>query len=150
MRFITGPSGAKKYVEDAKTTSKTAEPSCHMPVRFRIHLSIGGAAMTAVNPNIKPVSAIIEPTPFPSARPGVPMNAAITDTKASGAVVPRLSIVAPITIFGSLVFKARFTVPSISQLALFDNRAMINAITISRPQRGKSEKMEARRFSSIK
>jgi len=78
------------------------------------------------------------------------MNAAITDTKASGAVVPRLSIVAPITIFGSLVLTARLTAPSISQSAPLDNRAMTDAIMISRPQRGKFEKMEARELSSMK
>ena len=41
-----------------------------------------------------------EPTALPSARPGDPSTAARTDTAASGAVVPRLTMVAPTTIGG--------------------------------------------------
>ncbi len=42
---------------------------------------------------------MIEPTPFASARPGSPFQAAVTDTAASGEVVPRLTTVAPMMIF---------------------------------------------------
>ena len=39
---------------------------------------------------------MIEPTPLPSDSPPLPFIAAVTDTNASGLVVPRLTTVAPI------------------------------------------------------
>jgi hypothetical protein len=49
-----------------------------------------------ISPKIRLVSAIMEPTPLPRARPGLPNQAAITETKASGIVVPSEIIVAPL------------------------------------------------------
>jgi len=49
-----------------------------------------------VSPKIRPVFAIIDPMPLPRARPGLPNQAAITETKASGIVVPSEMIVAPL------------------------------------------------------
>ena len=54
--------------------------------------------MMIARPRISPVSAMIDPTALPSARPGAPCNAANTLTDASGRVVPMLTMVAPISI----------------------------------------------------
>ena len=47
------------------------------------------------------MSAMIEPTALPSARPGAPCSAANTLTDASGSVVPMLTMVAPISMVGT-------------------------------------------------
>ena len=44
---------------------------------------------------------MIEPTELPSANPGAPCTAASTLTAASGSVVPTLTTVAPMSIFGT-------------------------------------------------
>ena len=56
----------------------------------------------------------------------------MTETNASGRVVPSETTVAPMTILGSPVRWARSTTPSIIQSAPLDNRAMQTAMMISR------------------
>ena len=51
-------------------------------------------------PRIKPVSQMTDPTALPMASAGLPWSAASTETTASGRVVPRLTIVAPIRTLG--------------------------------------------------
>jgi hypothetical protein len=79
-------------------TSSVAAPTCTQPVRFRIKRFTGTRVNRQVKPNISPVSAIMDPTPLPRARPGFPIQAAITETTASGMVVPKETMVAPMTI----------------------------------------------------
>ena len=67
----------------------------------------------AASPIIKPVSAIIEPTALPSAKSGLPLSAANTETDTSGNVVPSDTIVAPIIAFGILIFAEIATASSI-------------------------------------
>jgi hypothetical protein len=61
--------------------------------------SAGRTAIRQPIPKIKPVSAMIDPTALPSARPGSPPHAAITETAHSGLVVPSDTTVAPTMIF---------------------------------------------------
>ena len=44
---------------------------------------------------------MIDPTALPRAKSGLPLKAAKTETAASGVVVPRLTMVAPIITFGT-------------------------------------------------
>ena len=78
---------------------------------------------------MRPVSQMIDPTALPSARPGWPWMAANTDTAASGAVVPRLTIVAPITTFGIPDRDDSSTASSTSQSAALARTAKLAAIT---------------------
>ncbi len=88
------------------TTSRVAAPTWTHPVRLRIKRLTGTVANIHVKPKIKPVSAMIDPTPLPNASPGSPIQAAMTETTASGMVVPSEIIVAPITMRGSPVRRA--------------------------------------------
>jgi len=63
---------------------------------------------------------MMEPTPLPRARPALPMNAAMTETTASGVVVPRETIVAPIISLDRPVLLANSTTPSTNQSAPFE------------------------------
>ena len=56
------------------------------------------------------------------------MKAAMTETKASGVVVPSETMVAPMTMRGRPVRWARSTTPSIIQLAPFTSTVMLAAI----------------------
>jgi len=117
-------------------TSSVATPTCTQPVLLRIKRLTGMGARMQARPRISPVSAIMEPTPFPRARPGFPIHAAITDTNASGIVVPREIMVAPITILGRPVRCASPTTPSTIQSAPFDRSAMQAIITIKMRRAG--------------
>ena len=74
-------------------------------------------AISEASPKISPVSHIIDPTAFPSARPGSPCIAESTETAASGVVVPILTIVAPITAFPNPHCVESVTASSTSQSA---------------------------------
>ena len=90
QRWMTGvPPEEKPNAKRLINTSSVADPTCTQPVRLRIKRFTGTTARMHVKPKIKPVSAIIDPTPLPRARPGLPIKAAITETNASGVVVPR-------------------------------------------------------------
>ena len=97
-----------------------------------------------VRPKIRPVSQMIDPTPLPRARPEFPIQAAMTETKASGVVVPRETMVAPITILGIPVRRARCTTPSTIQLAPLVRTAMARTATIARSGNERSENRDAR------
>jgi hypothetical protein len=108
----------------------------------------GTTAKIHVRPKIRPVSAMIDPTPLPKARPGFPMKAAITETTASGVVVPREITVAPMTIFGRPVLWAKSTTPSIIQSAPFESRTIQKAIINRSTNVGNPETRCSRRLSS--
>jgi len=119
------------------TTRSVAAPTCTQPVRLRIYRLTGTVAKRHVNPKIRPVSAIMEPTPFPSARPGSPIHAAMTETTASGVVVPRETIVAPMTILGMPVLRESWTTPSIIQSAPFERTRIHTTMTASKTSKGR-------------
>ena len=62
--------------------------------------------ITAVNPNTKPIFAILEPTTFPTTIPGSPFNIAIILTISSGRLVPNATKVMPTTMGGILILSS--------------------------------------------
>ena len=66
---------------------------------FGTNLSAGKTTARQLSAKIRPVSAMIDPMAFPSARPGSPDHAAMTETAHSGLVVPSDTTVAPTMIF---------------------------------------------------
>ena len=88
-----------------ETTSNTPAANCINPWRLTILGDKGKGEIKVASPRIRPVSQMTEPTAFPSAMSGSPATAAVTETAASGNVVPKLTIVAPMNIFGTFHFK---------------------------------------------
>ena len=68
--------------------------------------------IVCVSPAINAVLQMIEPNAFPAAIAADPSNAAVVDTRISGRVVPRLTMVAPTTISGIPSFLAIATAAS--------------------------------------
>ena len=62
--------------------------------------SIATDLKTTINPIPRPMLHMVEPTAFPIAMSAWPFKAAIKLTRNSGAVVAKLTIVAPMTAFG--------------------------------------------------
>ena len=71
--------------------------------------------MVWVSPAINAVLQIMEPNAFPAAMAAEPSKAAVVETRISGSVVPRLTIVAPTTIWGIPSFFAMATAASTSR-----------------------------------
>ena len=65
-----------------------------------------------VSPAIRAVLQMMEPNALPAAIAAEPSNTAVVDTRISGSVVPRLTIVAPTTISGIPIFFAIATAAS--------------------------------------
>ena len=118
------------------TTKRVAAPTCIQPVRFRMNLRTGILASRHISPKMSAVSQIMEPTPLPRARPEWPLQAASTETTVSGTVVPREIMVAPMTILGRRVRRARDTAPSIILSALLDKSARHKAMMTNKSQVG--------------
>lgn len=78
----------------------------------------GMGPITVARPKMSPVSQMIEPIALPSAMAGFPCQAERTETTISGKVVPRLTIVAPIIILGTLNQAAKPTAELTIKLAL--------------------------------
>ena len=68
--------------------------------------------MVWVSPAISAVLQIIEPKALPAAIAAEPSKAAVVETRISGRVVPRLTMVAPTTIYGMPSFLAIATAAS--------------------------------------
>ena len=97
--------------------------------------AILGGSSKQDSPRIKPVLQMMEPTAFPRARLDCPRKAARTETATSGVVVPRLTMVAPITTFGMRERSDRLTAAEISQSAAFPRMSRLPRITpVSRLQ----------------
>ena len=71
--------------------------------------------MVWVSPAINAVLQIIEPKALPAAIAAEPSKAAVVETRISGSVVPRLTMVAPTTIWGIPSFFAIATAASTSR-----------------------------------
>lgn len=82
-------------------------------------------------PKMRAVSAMMDPTALPSARPALPLQAAITDTAHSGLVVPRDTIVASIITLGRPSLRASPAAPSTSQSAPLTRKAIAPSATSS-------------------
>jgi len=71
--------------------------------------------MMAATARISPMLAMVEPTAFPTAVSGEPEREAMRETVNSGMVVARLTMVAPISTLGSLVYDANQMAESANQ-----------------------------------
>ena len=83
-------------------------------------------------PRMSPVLQMMEPTAFPSAISERPWSAATTETTASGVVVPRLTMVAPITTRGTPQRCERATALSTSHSAPLASPATLAARATTR------------------
>lgn len=70
----------------------------------------------AARPSISPILAIFEPIILPIAMDVLPLNAATTEIKSSGAEVPKATIVRPTTSFETPCLNANEDDPDTSQL----------------------------------
>ncbi len=77
------------------------------------------------------------------------MTAAITDTMASGVVVPRDTMVAPMTILGKPVRRANCTTPSTIQSAPLDSTATQTTMMAASIHADWPARASCRAFSSI-
>ena len=96
---------------------------------------------------IRMLAAIMDPTALPSASPGAPWIAATTLTAVSGSVVPRLTIVAPMSIFGTPHLTASDTAWSTSMSAPFAGTAREATVIKKRTTRGSCSYMPESRAS---
>ena len=126
--------------------------TCIQLWRFTRCRSTGTRPINIASPRIRPVSAMMEPTELPSASPGTPRTAASTLTAASGRVVPTLTTVAPMSIFGTPRRRDSDTACSTRMSAPFASTASDTAMTTSRPISGASaaipESQASRVFAS--
>ena len=100
----------------------------------------GKGEIIAANPKINQVSQIIEPTALPKARPGLPLIAAKTETAASGRVVPKLTMVAPIKILGIPQRREILTASSTNKSAPLPRMIINTAMTRKSSHKGKTTK----------
>ena len=75
--------------------------------------------ITAASPRIIKMFRILLPTTFPMVMSALPWNAAVRLTAASGALVPKATMVSPITSWGIPNFSAMLAAPSTNQSAPF-------------------------------